>query len=544
MFTRNRRFPSSSEKKPSGSESSSKKVTAVKNHSTKKRPALTDVTNKRNAPLSKPMVQCVSKTAKAKKDLIASSQKKVESGDTLQASWSEKSSALVLSKDACSTRSGQSKDGVEPFCHNTDDGADSNRVVCAPRLVGISSRKSFSGSVSLSESISTSDPLKSSDFDYVVDDNVLSTKSIESWAFDNRLNVPDSSKIAGRIRGNDTFTKMEGNEVVDIDYNIKDPQFCASFAQEIYEYLRESEGIKRPSMDFMEKIQKDLNASMRGILIDWLVEVAEEYKLLPDTLFLTVNYIDRYLSVNAMSRQQLQLLGVACMMIAAKYEEICPPKAEEFSYVTDNTYSKEQVLQMECSVLYFLEFKMTAPTARCFLRRFIIVAQRTCEVSLLRLEYLADYLAELSLLEYGMLAYSPSLIAASATFLAKYTLLPREKPWNSTLRHYTGYQASELLECVKGLHWLCCVGYNNLPAIKDKYSQHKFKCVAKKYNPPLPPIPVETCLAVKGRGAPLYLATWNFVLRCHVHLDTDSLHNRRLLSSYHVQFFLPLCYVT
>lgn len=242
-------------------------------------------------------------------------------------------------------------------------------------------------------------------------------------------------------------------------------------------------------MDFMEKIQKELNATMRAILIDWLVEVTEEYRLLPDTLFLAVNYIDRYLSGKAIIQQRLQLLGVACMMIAAKYEEICAPKAEDFCYVTDNTYSKEQILEMESSVLYFLKFEMTAPTARCFLRRFIRVAQQTCEVPLMRLEYLADYLAELSLLEYGMLKYKPSVIAASATFLAKYILLPRKKPWNSMLRHYTGYQASELRECVKQLHWLFCNGCLNLTAIRTKYSQHKFKFVAKKYCPPS--IPVE-----------------------------------------------------
>nr|KYP69950.1 Cyclin-A1-1 [Cajanus cajan] len=337
--------------------------------------------------------------------------------------------------------------------------------------------------------MSTRDSL-SLEFEY---DNVISTRSIENRTF-NILNISESSKIAGRICGSDidTIPKIEANGVVDIDYSIKDPQFCASIVHEIYEYLRASEKIKRPSMDFMEKIQKDLNPSMRAILIDWLVEVSEEYKLLPDTLYLTVNCIDRYLSGNAMNRRQLQLLGVACMQIYnifSKYEEICAPTVEEFCYVTDNTYSKEQVLGMESDVLNFLKFGVTVPTARCFMRRFIIVAQRTCKVPLLQLEYFADYLTELSLLEYGMLKYTPSLIAASATFLAKYILLPSEKPWNPTLKHYTCYQASELRECVKGLHWLCCDGYD-LPAIREKYSQHKFKFVARKYCPSFIPLEV------------------------------------------------------
>lgn len=69
--------------------------------------------------------------------------------------------------------------------------------------------------------------------------------------------------------------------------------------------------------NYMEKIQKDVSANMRGILVDWLVEVAEEYKLLSDTLYLSISYIDRFLSTNVLSRRKLQLLGVASMLIAS-----------------------------------------------------------------------------------------------------------------------------------------------------------------------------------------------------------------------------------
>eukprot|EP01052_Picozoa_sp_SAG31_P014463 SAG31_NODE_900_length_11140_cov_3.806086_3_plen_67_part_00 len=63
--------------------------------------------------------------------------------------------------------------------------------------------------------------------------------------------------------------------------------------------------------------QKDINANMRGILVDWLVEVAEEYKLHTETLFLSVNYIDRYLSRNNVERGKLQLVGITAMLIAS-----------------------------------------------------------------------------------------------------------------------------------------------------------------------------------------------------------------------------------
>lgn len=74
---------------------------------------------------------------------------------------------------------------------------------------------------------------------------------------------------------------------------------------------------KRPLPDYVQKVQRDVNANMRGVLVDWLVEVAEEYKLVSDTLYFCVAYIDRFLSLNALSRQKLQLLGVASMLIAS-----------------------------------------------------------------------------------------------------------------------------------------------------------------------------------------------------------------------------------
>ncbi|XP_040363950.1 cyclin-A1-4 isoform X3 [Rosa chinensis] len=299
-----------------------------------------------------------------------------------------------------------------------------------------------------------------------------------------------SPNSRGIIRKRDIFTDtVTIEEVLDIDNNLTDPQFCATIASDIYKYLLESEFLgfqvnRRPSVDFMETVQKDINSGMRAILIDWLVEVAEEFRLVPETLFLTVNYVDRYLSGNVMKRQRLQLLGVACMMIAAKYEEIHVPEVEEFCYITDNTYFKDEVLKMESDVLNHLKFEMTAPTAMCFLRRFCSVAEMTSEVPPLLFQYLAHYIGELSLLEYSMLGYAPSLIAASATFLAKYILSPSQKPWNSTLRHYTTYQASDLCDCVKVLHHLCCNGSgSNLAAVREKYCQHKYKFVAKKYCP-------------------------------------------------------------
>lgn len=285
--------------------------------------------------------------------------------------------------------------------------------------------------------------------------------------------------------------KINDLQFVDVDTDHMDPQMCTAYALDIDQHLRNAETKKRPLANYMEEVQEDINASMRGILIDWLVEVAEEYKLVPDTLYLTVSYIDRYLSKNVVNRQRLQLLGVTSMLVASKYEEICAPQVEEFCYITDNTYFCDEVLQMESKVLQHLNFELSTPTVKCFLRRFVRAAQvspEIAQVQFLHLEFLANFLAELTLTEYSFIGYLPSLVAASAVFLAKVTLDPTRKPWNATLKHYTRFQPSELRTCVKEIHELQCNKQGcGLPAIREKYRHHKFKCVSTMVPPALIP---------------------------------------------------------
>ncbi|KAI3522225.1 hypothetical protein L1887_11709 [Cichorium endivia] len=182
--------------------------------------------------------------------------------------------------------------------------------------------------------------------------------------------------------------------------------------------------------------------------------------------------------------EKLQLLGVSSMLIAAKYEEISPPHTEEFCYITDNTYTKQEVVKMEADVLKALNFEMGNPTVKSFLRRFTMAAQENQEKPNLQMEFLIYYLAELSLLEYNCLKFLPSMIAASVTFLSRFTLKPRSHPWNSDLEKLSGYKPSDLKECVEILHDLqSSKRAGNLLAVREKYKQHKFKCVSKLSSP-------------------------------------------------------------
>lgn len=282
---------------------------------------------------------------------------------------------------------------------------------------------------------------------------------------------------------NGSFT---GKDIVDIDADHGIPQMCSIYAEDIYMNFHAAELIRRPSSNFMETVQRDITQSMRGILIDWLVEVSEEYKLVPDTLYLTVDLIDRFLSHNYIEQQRLQLLGITCMLIASKYEEICAPRVEEFCFITANTYTKAEVLKMERQVLNCLGFQLSVPTIKTFLRRFVRAAQASYEVPSLVLGYLANYLAELTLIDYSFLKFLPSVIAASAVFLARWTLDQSDHPWNQTLEHYTSYKASDLKSTVLALQELQLNSKNcPLNAIREKYSLQKLESVAALTSPTL-----------------------------------------------------------
>ncbi|CAI7839543.1 unnamed protein product [Closterium sp. NIES-53] len=290
--------------------------------------------------------------------------------------------------------------------------------------------------------------------------------------------VAEAEHVAG-VGAPDAVEGVDAAKVRNIDTAHGDPQMCTKYAAEIYANLRDGERRLRPTMALEEGRGGDISAAMRGILMDWLVEVAEEYKLVPDTLFLTAAYIDRFLSHATVTRNHLQLLGIASMLIASKYEEIYAPQVDEFCYITDNTYHRHEVLLMERHVLAVLHFDLSTPTVKSFLRRFVKAAQATFPSPQHHLEYLGNYFAELTLVDYPCLRFLPSQIAAAAVFLAKLTLYPALPPWDATLQHYTGYAPSQLKEAVMALYDLQRnVKGCTLPAIREKYRQPKFQGVA------------------------------------------------------------------
>ncbi|KAF4360631.1 hypothetical protein F8388_018762 [Cannabis sativa] len=191
--------------------------------------------------------------------------------------------------------------------------------------------------------------------------------------------------------------------------------------------------------------------------------------------------------IETLDRQSLQLLGVSSMLIASrKYEEIGPPHVEDFCYITDNTYTMEEVVKMESEVLKSLKFELGNPTIKTFVRRFINVAQESNKPPPnLHLEFLSYYLAELSLLDYHCVKFLPSLVAASVIFLARFIVKPKVFPWTLTLQNHSRYTPPDLKQCVLIIHdlYLSRRG-ESYQASRRKYKQHKFKSVAIMPSPP------------------------------------------------------------
>lgn len=183
---------------------------------------------------------------------------------------------------------------------------------------------------------------------------------------------------------------------------------------------------------------------MRAILVDWLIDVHLKFKLLPETLFLSVNLIDRYLTKKTVPRSKLQLVGVTALMISAKYEEIYPPTIKDYVYITDNAYVKDDLLAIETSILTVLDFDIQQTSCYRFMERYSKISKLDKKEF-----YLAQYMLELSLLDSKMNQFLPSEIAAAAVFTCM-QIMRSSFDWD-LMHEYTCYGIDALKTSTKCL---------------------------------------------------------------------------------------------
>ncbi|ORZ06564.1 cyclin-like protein [Lobosporangium transversale] len=231
------------------------------------------------------------------------------------------------------------------------------------------------------------------------------------------------------------------------DMDSGDPLMASEYSAQIFQYLMELEHSTMPDPNYMAT-QKELAWKMRGVLIDWLAEVHYKFKLLPETMFLAVNLIDRFLSVRAVSLVKLQLVGITALFVAAKYEEVMAPSVQNFIFMADGGFSDKEILQAERYMLSALGFKMSYPNPMHFLRRIskadnYDIHSRT----------VAKYLMEIPLLDFNFIECPPSMISAASLCLARRMM--GHECWEEKLELSSGYTENDLLPCMERMvHYL------------------------------------------------------------------------------------------
>ena len=200
--------------------------------------------------------------------------------------------------------------------------------------------------------------------------------------------------------------------------------------------------------------QENISASMRSILVDWLLDVSVHFEVMGETLHLAVGYIDRVLSKMAVDKSKLQLVGVTCMKIADVFNEKSKEyyrqeNSTEYAYITADEYTAQQVVEMEKQILKLLDFRLVCPTTLSFLKAFALkleIDEETCRVG--------KYLADLLLLSYPCLKFAPSLLASGCLYLS--CLHTNSFPEDLDCSGLPEYPHSEFEEAVQAIRdiWL------------------------------------------------------------------------------------------
>jgi cyclin B len=301
----------------------------------------------------------------------------------------------------------------------------------------------------------------------------------------NYLNIPNGKEIATIIPINKESSDNKYNynhKSIDIQipypYPINiNPQVPKEYIDDIYTHLKLIEYDDLPMKNYMNIIQTDINEKMRAILLDWLIEVHIRFNLLTETLFITINLIDKYLSKKNIHRKYLQLLGITALLIACKYEEIYPPEIKELILMTDNAYNKEQVLQMENEILHAVNFNVTFPTSLKFLEIFknkLNLDEKNYHRCL--------YFIEVSLLDYKSSYFNPSLIASNSLYF-NYMFMNNNNIVElnydeKNIFDITGYGKNDIVQCMNCLN-------NALKSLEkdgNKYNSLRRKFKIDKYS--------------------------------------------------------------
>ncbi|KAJ3390833.1 hypothetical protein HDU84_006924 [Entophlyctis sp. JEL0112] len=228
---------------------------------------------------------------------------------------------------------------------------------------------------------------------------------------------------------------------------LDDPILFNEYSDEIFAYMREMEENTTPNPHYIAH-QPHITWEMRRILVDWMTFIHQKLGLLPETLFLAVNLMDRFMSQKAnIPMEKFQLVGIAAMFTASKYEEIQVPSVREYVKAVDFGYSASEIVNAERVMLSVLKFGI-GYNGPCSLAKRVLGA--STEKLDPRFALLVQYFLEMALMDNLFLGVAPSLMVASAMFLAKMVL--NNGSWTAEHTHLSGYAEAQVIACAKAMY--------------------------------------------------------------------------------------------
>ena len=293
------------------------------------------------------------------------------------------------------------------------------------------------------------------------------------------IKIKEEKKNNKRGDNNNNNVDDDENEVkikyFDIS-NINNIQIPKEYINVIYYNLlkEEEKGIKpMPDYTYMSR-QNEINEKMRSILVDWIIDVHFKFGFTDETLFMTVSIIDRYLSICQITRTNFQLLGITALMIACKHEEIDLPKIDDFIYITDNAYVKDEVIKMEEDVLSKLNFAFLYPSPIKFFEYLSLHFKFEKKHHMM-----GKYLMESFLLDVKNAKYKPSIISCACAYIVMkfFKMANYHDSYNKKFyvldETVEKYSEHNIKECAKDI----CL-------LVDNINKTNYQACSKKYSKP------------------------------------------------------------
>ena len=316
--------------------------------------------------------------------------------------------------------------------------------------------------------INNNNLIKSSDISININKKETNKKNkIQIFRIDKVPKIPNEKENQNLIK-----KEKEKADYLYLNFNFQNSQenisYVGEYLEEIYVnlLLEETQATTKPKFGYMNT-QPEINEIMRAILIDWIIDVHLRFNLRQETLFMTIWLIDTYLSFAFVHRDKLQLLGITCLLISCKSHEIYYPQNDKLIEMTDNAYSKEEMLTMENEILKKLNFFIVCPNPIDFYN--ILSKMFNFEK---KQYYLGNYFIESALVNYQILKYSSSVIASSCTYLVMkyYRINGYQKLYNNFIINEQ-FPEDVIKDAAKEIYVLV-----------DNLSKSKFKSVKKKYS--------------------------------------------------------------